>query len=236
MFQSVYELNSIWNPDKQVFKIKCNDNLEELKKMLAKPIVFCATRRQECEAIINGFDTDFVLLLDPSDNQIAKQIDNIVNRVEERLKSGQKFCLKVSFSDLLDRLTLGKFKKLVHWLNTKFHITNHYRPNHFLQMNVCLFWYAMLPVFLMASLPYRIARRACVHDEEIHLLLRFKLEFCADTVLVLHFFSVEQPMPGRYDTNEKLYIERDCGSGELEVLVCFNPQANIEELKRSKML
>lgn len=232
MFQPVYELNSIWNPDKQVFKIKCNDDLEELKKLLAKPIVFCTTRRQECEAIINGFDTDFVLLLDPSDHQIAKQIDNIVNRVEERLNSGQKFCFKVNFSDLLDRLTLGKFKRLVHWLNNEFHITNHCRPNHFLQMNVCLFWCAMLPVFLMASLPYRIARRACVHDEEIHLLVRFKLEFCPDTVLVLHFFSVDQPMPGRYDTNEKLYIERDCCSAELETLVCFNSQGNIDAKKK----
>jgi len=107
----VCELNSIWNPDKQVFTIKGNDELEEMRKMLAKPMVFCATRRQECEAIINGFDTDFVLLLDPSDHQITKQIDDIVNRVEERLNSGKKFCLKVSFSDLLDRLTLGKFKK-----------------------------------------------------------------------------------------------------------------------------
>ena len=81
--------------------------------MLAKPIDFCTTTRQECEAIINGVDTDFVLLLDPSDRQISKQIDNIVNHdcVEERLTSGEKFCLKVSFSDLLERLTLGKFKK-----------------------------------------------------------------------------------------------------------------------------
>ena len=226
MFQPVYELNSIWNPDKQVFKIKCNDDLEELKKMLAKPIVFCTTRRQECEAIIDGFDTDFVLLLDPSNHQIAKQINNIVNRVEERLNSGQKFCLKVNFSDLLDRLTLGKFKKLVLWLNSEFHITNHCRPNHFLQMNVCLFWSAMLPVFLLASLPYRIARRARVLDEEIHLLVRFTLEFCPDTFLVLHFFSVDQPMPGRYHTNETLYIERDCCSAELESLVCFQPMKN----------
>lgn len=235
MFQPVYELNSIWNPDKQVFKIRCNDDLEELKKMLAKPIVFCTTRRQECEAIINGFDTDFVLLLDPSDHLIAKQIDNIVNRVEERLISGQKFCLKVNFSDLLDTLTLGKFKKLVHWLNSEFHITNHRRPDHFLQMNVCFFWCAMLPVFLMASLPYRIARRVYVRDEEIHLHVKFKLEFCPDTVLVLHFFSVDHPMPGRYHTNEKLYIERDCSSEELEALVCFKPPDNIE-INRSKIL
>ena len=56
-------------------------------------------------------------------------------------------------------------------------------------------------------------------------------------MLVTHFFSVDQPMPGRYNTNEKLYNEeRDCGSGELEMLVCFNLQENIEELKRSKML
>ena len=165
-----------------------------------------------------------------------KQIDNIVNCVEERLNSGQTFCLKVNFSDLLERLTLGKFKKLVHWLNSEFYITNHCRPNHFSQMNVCFFWCAMLLVFLMASLPYRIARRACVHDEEIHLLVKFKLEFCPDSVLVLHFFSVDHPMPGRYQTNEKLYIERVCSSNELEALVCFDPPDNNDELKRSKTL
>ena len=43
-------------------------------------------------------------------------------------------------------------------------------------------------------------------------------------------------MPGRYHTNEKLYIERDCSSNELEALVCFNPTDNIDELNRSKML
>ncbi|KAJ7383412.1 hypothetical protein OS493_028088 [Desmophyllum pertusum] len=169
MFQPVYELNPIWNPDKQVFKIKSNDDLDDLKDMLAKPIVFCTTRRQECEAMINGFDTDFVLLLDPSDPQIATQIKQIVDRVEERLNSGQKFCLKINFSDLLDKLTSNQFKNLVYWMNCEFHITNHCRPNQFLQMNLWIFWCAMLPVFLMASLPYRIARKAYFHDEEIHL-------------------------------------------------------------------
>ena len=110
MFRPVYKLNRIWNPDKQVFKIKCNDDLDDLKDMLAKPIVFCTTRRQECEAMINGFDTDFVLLLDPRDPQIATQIQNIVDRIDERLNSGGKFCLKITFSDLLDRLTLDEFK------------------------------------------------------------------------------------------------------------------------------
>ena len=43
-------------------------------------------------------------------------------------------------------------------------------------------------------------------------------------------------MPGRYQTNEKLYIERDCSSDELEALVCFNPADNIDELNRSKIL
>ena len=72
----------------------------------------------------------------------------------------------------------------------------------------------------MASLPYRIARRACVHDEEIHLLVKFKLEFCPDSVLVLHFFSVDHRMPGRYQTNEKLCIERDCSS-EVFIQYCM---------------
>ncbi len=236
MFQPVYELNSIWKQDKQVFKIKCKDHLEDLKDMLAKPIVFCATRRQQGEALIDGFDTDFVLLLDPNDPKIAKQINKIVDRVEERLNSGQTFCLKINFSDFLDRLTLGVFKKQVYWLNTEFYITNHCRPNPFLQINRWLVWCAMFPVFLMASLPYRIQRKACVHDEEINLHVRFKLKFCPNTVLVLHFFSVDQPLPGRYLTHEKLYIERDCCSTELGSLVCFKHQDSIDEIKKRRTL
>ena len=235
MFQTVYELGQIWNPDKQGFKIKSTDDLEDLKGMFRKPIVFCATRRQECEAMINGFDTDFVLLLDPNHPQVATQINKIVDRVEQRLKSGRKFCLKINFSDLLDRLTLDKFKNFVYWLNCEFYITNHCRPNQFLQMNQWFFWCAMFPVFLMASLPYRIARKACIYDEEIRLQLRFKLYFCPITVLVLHFYSVDRPLPGRYLTNEKLYVERDCSCIELASLVCFKPKNDFEELRKRKI-
>lgn len=235
MFQPVYELNPIWNPDKQVFKIKSSDDLEEMKEMLAKPIVFCPTRRQECEAMINGFDTDFVLLLDPSDAEIAKQINKIVNRLEERLNSRKKFCIKINFGELLDRLTLGVFKKQVYWLNAEFYVTNHCRPNNFLQINTGLVWCAMLPVFLFASLPYRIVRKACIQDEEINLHVRFKFEFCPNTVLVLHFFSVDKPLPGRYFTSEKLYIERDCCCTELRSLVCFNSQNNSHKVKKRKL-
>ena len=88
----------------------------------------------------------------------------------------------------------------------------------------------------MASLPYRITRKARVQDEEINLRVRFKLEFCTNTVLVLHFFSADLPLPGRYFTNEKLYIERDCSSTELGSLVCVNHQDNIEETKMRKTL
>ncbi|KAL9972473.1 hypothetical protein ACROYT_G018780 [Oculina patagonica] len=226
MFQPVYDLNSIWKQDKQVFKIKCEDDLEDLKDMLAKPIVFCASRRQQGEALIDGFDTDFVLLLDPSDPEIAKQINKIVGQVEERLNVGQKFCLKINFSDLLDRLTWNMFKKHVYWLNTEFYITNHCRPNQFLQTNRWLVWCAIFPLFLMASLPYRIQRKACVHDEEINLHVRFKLKFCPNTVLVLHFFSVDQPLPGRYFTHENLPELQECFLLDFEVRpgwIVYNP-------------
>lgn len=233
MFQPVYELAPIWNPEKQVFKMKCSDDLQELKDMLAKPIVFCTTRRQECEAMINGFDTDFVLVLDPSDPKIATQIKKIVDRVEQRLASGQKFCLKIDFAGLLDELTKHEFKYMVYWLNSEFHITNHCRPNQFLQLNIWYLWCAMLPFFLLASLPYRVARKTFSHDEEIHLKVRLRLDFCPDTVLVLHFYTAhKRPMPARYLTEGKLYIERDCDVSELRSLAYF--KSPNEELKQSK--
>ncbi|RMX57281.1 hypothetical protein pdam_00012853 [Pocillopora damicornis] len=222
MFQPVYELEPIWSSDKQLFRIKSTDDLKDLRVMLSKPIVFCATRRQECEAMINGFDTDFVILLDPKHPNVAVQIQKVVDRVEERLKSGQKFCLKTHFSDLLEGSTLAKFKSFVYWFNGEFYITNHCRPNQFLSTNHWLFWCAVFPVFIMASLPYRIARKACIYDEEITLQIRLKLTFCPETVLVLHFYCVDKPLPGRYLTNEKLFIERECSSTELKNLVCFD--------------
>lgn len=110
MFQAVYELAPIWNPQKQLFKIKCQDDLKDLKDMLEKPIVFCATRRQECEAMVNGFDTDFVLVLDPSDPKIATQIKKIIDDVEQKLDCRQKFWLKIDFAGLLDELTMPSSK------------------------------------------------------------------------------------------------------------------------------
>ncbi|PFX17071.1 Aldehyde dehydrogenase X, mitochondrial [Stylophora pistillata] len=221
MFQPVYELEPIWNSDKQLFKIKSTDNLEDLRVMLSKPIVFCATRRQECEAMINGFDTDFVILLDPKRPEVAVQIKKVFDRVEEHLKSGQKFCLQIHFSDLLEKATLDEFKSFVYWYNGEFYITNHCKPNQFLLTNHWLFWCAVFPVFLMGSIPYRIARKACVYDEEITLQMRSKLTFCPETVLVLHFYCVDKPLPGRYLRNEKLFVERECSPTELERLVCF---------------
>ena len=183
MFQPVYELAPIWNPEKQMFKIKCLEDLEEFKDMLEKPIVFCTTRRQECEAMVSGFDTDFVIVLDPNDPNIATQINKIVTRVEQRLAAEQKFCLKIDFAGLLDELTKREFKNLVYWFNCEFHITNHCRPNQFLKLNSRYLWLILFPVFLMASLPYRIVRKLGSHDEEIHLQARLVLEFCPVTVL-----------------------------------------------------
>lgn len=224
MFHPVYELPPIWNSGKQLFKIHCQDDLDDLKGMLKKPIVFCATRRQECEAMINGFDTDFVLVLDPSDPKIAAQIEKTVRRVEQNLASEKKFCLKIDFADLLDQLTKPEFKSLVYWLNCEFYITNHCRPNKFLQLNQWYLWLVLLPVFLMVSLPYHAVRTFCTHDEKLHLQVCFKLEFCPNTILVLHFYAANQrPIPGRYleDSKRQLYTERDCFASELTSLVCL---------------
>ena len=233
MFQPVYELAPIWNPQKQLFKIKCQDDLKDLKDMLEKPIVFCATRRQECEAMVNGFDTDFVLVLDPSDPKIATQIKKIIDDVEQKLACGQKFWRKIDFAGLLDELTMPQFKNLVYWLNGEFYITNHSKPNPLLQHNLWHLWLAMLPVFLLVSLPYRAVRKTCCHDRKVHLQVRLKLTFCPVDALVLHFYSGDQrPIPGRYLTDEKLYIVRECDASELRSLACFaSPD---QELKNSQ--
>ena len=209
MFQPVYELAPIWNAEKQVFKVKCLDDLEDLKEMLDKPLVFCTTRRQECEAMVNGFDTDF--------------------------GSRQKFCLKIDFADLCDELTKTEFKNLVYWLNCEFYITNHSPPCQFLQLNSWQLWLLMFPVFLVASLPYRAVRRTLIHDDKIHLQFRQVLKFCPETVLVLHFYSANsRPSPGRYLTEEKKFIERDCNASEIRTLACVTSPSDKQFEKARK--
>ena len=171
--------------------------------------------------MINGFDTDFVLVLDPSDPKIAAQIEKIV----QNLASQKNFCLKIDFADLLDQLIKPKFKSLFYWLNCEFYITNHCRPNKFLQLNQWYLWLVLLPVFLMVSIPYHAVRKSRTHDEKPHLQVCFKLEFCPNTLLALHLYSANQrPIPGRYledSRKRQLYIERDCFASELTSLVCL---------------
>lgn len=83
---------------------------ERYARKTDRRIVFCATRRQECEAMVNGFDTDFVLVLDPSDPKIATQIKKIIDDVEQKLDCRQKFWLKIDFAGLLDELTMPSSK------------------------------------------------------------------------------------------------------------------------------
>ena len=235
MFQPVYELAPIWNAEKQVFKVKCFEDLEALKEMLEKPLVFCITRRQECEAMVNGFDTDFVIVLHPKDPKIAKQINRVFDQVKKRLSSGQKFCLKIAFDDLCDELTKTEFKNLVYWLNCEFYITNHSTPCQFLQLNSWQLWLLMFPVFLVVSLPYRAVRKTLIHDDKIHLHFRLVLKFCPETILVLHFYSANsRPSPGRYLTEEKKYIERDCNASEVRTLACLTSPSDKQIEKAGK--
>lgn len=91
--------------------------------------------------MVNGFDTDFVLLLAPCDPKIATQMKKIVDRVDERLNTGGNFCFKINFSDLQSRQAdMSEFKNLVYWQNCEFYITNHCRPNRPLLLNLGVIW------------------------------------------------------------------------------------------------
>ena len=208
MFQPVYFLPSIYNVRKQLIKVKTDEDLKECRSMFRKPLLFCITRRQQCEAMVNGFDTDFLILLDTSHPSVMTKLKKIMEFVEKKIKLRKKFCITVDLSEMLKEMSPEIFKKHVMWLNCSFCITNHCRPNPFLELNIPIMWCAMFPGFLFVSLPYRAYRKSCCEDKIFPLQFHPKFDACSKSLLLLYFFAAEHPSPGMYLKHEKLFIAR----------------------------
>lgn len=85
--------------------VKTQHDFETLQELFSRPIVLCAKRGQEDEAMIDGFDTDFVVVIDPSDSKIAKEPSRITDLVGKKLRRRRNFCLTIDFTDKLDNVT-----------------------------------------------------------------------------------------------------------------------------------
>ena len=66
--------------------------------MFKKPIILCVTRREQDSQSLDGFDMDFVVVLDPSDPKIAQELTKITALVQKHLREQDKFYLTVDLS------------------------------------------------------------------------------------------------------------------------------------------
>ena len=219
MFEPIYQVPSICHKQDQTIKIDTKADYESLVTMFKKPIIMCVTRRQEDEAMITGFDTDFVVVLFPSDPRVAQELSRITGFVAKHLGKRKNFYLTVDLSEKLEELSPLDFKKHIIWLNCAFHVTNFQAPNPVLSMDGFCVWCLFLPCWIAVALPYRICRKLRCRDKKMDLNARFCLEVTDSVPLALHFFSDRHALPGRYQTQGHRFYLRACPATELKSLL-----------------
>ena len=203
MFRPIYERPAIYSTEEQTIKVKSMQECGQLEKLFEKPIILVVSRRQEDETLVLGFDTDFVVLLDPSNVGVAVEFRKIINYVTGKIECGRKFFLTYDLSEVLEGLTPPHFKGHVMWLNTCFHVTNSRPPHPLLYLDAA--WLVTCPMFPLASLLYRLWRKISCEDLMIEPSVRLDVEFYEDVPLILHFYQARHPLPGKYEQYEKHY-------------------------------
>ena len=219
MFEPILQVPHLFHPEEHTFKINSDVDLGNLIALFKKPLIMCVTRRQEDEAMINGFDTDFVIVFDPSDSKVAQELSRVTEYVEKHLRKRKKFHLTIDLSEKLDEISPLDFKKHVMWLNCFFHVTNYHAPNPVLTLDIFYLWFILLPCCIAVALPYRLYRKLRCVDRKIDLNIQFFLEATDSVPLALYFFSGCPPNPGRYRTESHKYHLRACPGTELRSLL-----------------
>ena len=219
MFEPIYPVPSICHTEEHTIKLDKKADYERLVSIFNKPIIMCVTRRQEDEAMINGFDTDFIVVLDPSDPRFAQELSQITRFVEKQVHKGKNFYLTIDLSERLDELSPLDFKKHIMWLNCTFHITNFHAPNSVMTLTGLYIWCLLFPCCIAIALPYRIYRKLRCVDKKMNLNVRFCLGVTESVPLALHFFSDRHALPGRYQTQGHGFHLRACPASELKSLL-----------------
>ena len=220
MFKAIYPVSGIARiHNHTTVKVKTKADYEHLVAKFKKPIILCVTRREQDSKFLEGFDMDFVVVLDPSDSKIAQELTKITALVQKHLCKQDKFYLTVDLSERLEELTPRNFKRRVMWLNCSFHVTNFHAPNPILSLNHFFLWVMLLPCCITVALPYRLYRKLRCVDEKIELNVHFRLKFSDAVPLALYFFSGRHPLPGRYKTQGDQFHLRACPATELMSLL-----------------
>lgn len=219
MFNPIYPVPRICRTQDHTIKIDTKCDFDSLVAMFTKPIILCVTRRQEDEAMFNGFDMDFIVVFSPKDPAVAEELSRITEYVEKKLRKRKKFFLTIDLSERLDEISPLDYKKHILWLNCVFHVTNFHAPNPILTLNILYLWCVLLPCCIAIALPYRFCRRLRCVDKKMDLNVQFCLEATDSAPLLLHFFSGRPPLPGRYRTQSHKFSLRACPRTELKSLL-----------------
>jgi len=143
--------------------------METFQEVFSRPAVLCATRRQEDKAMIEGFDTDFITVIDPAESRIGRESARITDYVNEKLRRRKKFYLTVDLTDKLEELSPAGYRKHIMWLHCGFYITNFTSHCAVLYHNTFCICCVIFPCGLLVAVPYRIYRRLHCTDEKIYL-------------------------------------------------------------------
>ena len=88
--------------------------------------------------MINGFNTDFVVVFDPSDPKVEREFSRITEYVAKHLQKRKKSHITIDLSEKLDEISPLDFKNHVIWLNCLFHVTNYHAPHPILTLDILI--------------------------------------------------------------------------------------------------
>lgn len=219
MFVPMYPTPTVLNINTQTIKVTNDHELRQLQHMFSKPTIICVTRRQNDEMGLLGFDTEFVLIMKPTDPKMALRFHNIKTFVQQKLRKNKKFYLTIDLSDALQEITPSYYERFVSWSNCSFNITNHSRPHSVLSLDPLIASCAMTPFSLLAVLPYKAYRKQSCTDMTMNINATLDLNYFELSPLILHFYNDRLHLCGLYKKNKHKYFCRLCSSSELASLL-----------------
>lgn len=245
-FRSTGQVSDIVDVKKQLMSVNNDADLNDLRDILEKPVLICATRRHHCPNAktlrseseknlvtldpeqrelrsMNGFDIDFAVIFPPG--VLKEKIGESLKKIKKKIDKGKKYCFRVDVGRMMQELTPTELQdpeslEFVSWHNTAFWLTNHCKPHHSLMyVNGVLFWVVLFPFAFFVALPYRVSRRIFCEDTHVH--LKSPLNFTAEAKdpIAVYMWFAERPLPGAYKKHAKHFSVRATTVAELKPFV-----------------
>lgn len=204
MFQPIFPVSPMLNVQEHTLSVKTQHDFETLQEMFPRPIVLCATRRQEDEAMIDGLDTDFVIVISTRPIPVSrKSCRESQISLAKSWKGEKKFYLTIDITDKLDDVSPLEYRSDIFWLHCGFYMTNFSSPYEILYRDVFCIWCFVVPCCLLVEVPYRIYRKLRCKKVDFDCRLELKMSYTVPPIL--QCFSTDKPFPGRYLQHAKKY-------------------------------